>query len=102
MAGAQINIIIPYRLQWELNDTLLLWKDLEEYHNINFIRYNITTAEIFSKWLPTSNCHGVWITEAFCNILGGSSPFLKDFPSTLRVMLVLWVDVDYVLNSQEI
>lgn len=102
MTSEKINIIIPYRLQWELDDTLPLWKDLEEHHNINFVRYKITTGEDFRKWLSTSNCHGVWMTEEFCSILGGPSPFLKDFPSTLRVMLVPWVGVDYVLSSQEI
>lgn len=102
MTGKNINIIIPYRLQWELDDTLPLWHNLEKNHNINFVRYKITTAEDFRRWLPTSSCHGVWMTEEFCSILGGPSPFLKDFPPTLRVMLVPWVGVDYVLNVQEI
>lgn len=102
MTGETINIVVPYRLQWELDDTLPLWRDLERNHNINFIRYKITTAQDFKNWLPTSNVHGVWMTEEFCSIIGGPSPFLKDFPSSLRVMLVPWVGVDYVLNSEEI
>ncbi|CAL9729940.1 putative 2-hydroxyacid dehydrogenase YPL113C [Monosporozyma unispora] len=102
MTGENINIVIPYRLQWELDDTLPLWKDLEENHNINFIRYKITTAQDFQNWLPTSKCHGIWMTEEFCSILGGPSPFLKFLPDTIRVMLVPWVGVDYVLNHNEI
>lgn len=97
-----INIVIPYRLQWELDDSLPLWKDLETNHNINFIRYKITTSKDFENWLPHSKCHALWMTEEFCSILGGPSPFLKSLPETFKVMLVPWVGVDCVLSHDEI
>ncbi|CAL9734918.1 putative 2-hydroxyacid dehydrogenase YPL113C [Monosporozyma servazzii] len=97
-----INIVIPYRLQWELDDSLPLWKDLEINHNINFIHYKISTSQDFKNWLPHSKCHALWMTEEFCSILGGPSPFLKFLPDTFKVMLVPWVGVDCVLNHDEI
>lgn len=97
-----INIVIPYRLQWELDDSLPLWKDLETNHNINFIHYQISTSQDFKNWLPHSKCHALWMTEEFCSILGGPSPFLKFLPDTFKVMLVPWVGVDCVLNHDEI
>ncbi|CCK72217.1 glyoxylate reductase KNAG_0J01360 [Huiozyma naganishii CBS 8797] len=101
MTNDSVKIVIPYRLQWELDDSLPLWKELEDKHGVEFIRYKMTTADEFRKWLRGSELSAVWITEEFCSILGGPSEFLNDFPSTLKAVLVPWVGIDYVLNKEQ-
>lgn len=97
-----IKIVIPHRLQWELDDSLPLWKELEEKFNVEFIKYPITTPEAFKDWLPKSELDGIWMTEEFCSLIGGPSPYLDYFPDTLKVMLVPWVGTDYVLSHDQI
>lgn len=97
-----IKIVVPHKLQWELDDTLPLWKELEEKHNVEFIRYPITTPEAFKEWVQTSELNGIWMTEEFCSLIGGPSPYLDYYPDTLKVMLIPWVGTDYVLSRDQI
>lgn len=90
------KVIIPYKYQIELDDSLPLYKELQEKHSVQFLKYHMTTPEHFIKYINDEQINCIWITEDFFTYLGGPTPYWENFPKSLRAIVVPWVGCDFI------
>ncbi|KAG0658120.1 hypothetical protein C6P45_002286 [Maudiozyma exigua] len=90
------KVIIPYKYQIELDDSLPLYKELQEKHSVQFLKYHMTTSEHFIKYINDEQINCIWITEDFFTYLGGPTPYWDQFPKSLRAIVVPWVGCDFI------
>lgn len=88
------KVLVPYKCKLDVADHTPEWKRMEEL--VDFVKYKITTREAFKKYLASSKIGAIWVTEELFSELGGLSPYLDYFPSTLKVIAVPWVGTDFI------
>lgn len=88
------RVLIPYQQTWEVASHIPEWEKLSE--SIEFIKYKMGTREEFSSYLSQHEFEAIWVTEEFFRVLGGPTPYVEEYPSTLKCMAVPWVGCDFI------
>lgn len=90
------KVIVPYKYQYEMDDSLPLWKELETKRSVQFLMYHMTTPDDFITFINREQINCIWITEDFFTYLGGPKPYWDYFPESLRAIVVPWVGCDFI------
>ncbi|CAG60965.1 uncharacterized protein GVI51_J06941 [Nakaseomyces glabratus] len=88
------KVLIPYQQTWEVASHIPEWEKLKD--KLDFIEYKMTNADDFREYLHSNDIAALWVTEEFFRVLGGPTPYIEDYPSSLRVIAVPWVGCDFI------